>query len=333
MREYSHMTTQRQQAQPIDGVTGLLDLFDRFPLVALGEMHGVEQGAQFIEALVRHPTFSERATAIVVEFGNAFHQQVVDDYIAGGDVELFALRGVWQDLLGAGPWGFREAIYPSFFASVRAVNESLPEARRIRVLLGDPPVNWKAVRTRADLDAFADRDGHFARVVVDDVLRTGQRALLLAGAFHLLRAEPFISPTPHAAPMNLVQRLEHEYPGSTYVVVPHSDISEPERVEIERQLASWPTPCIAAIRGTWLQDVSAYSVFGQCITWVLPDGTTKRPVASPGLTLGDLFDAYLYLGPIAELTNADENHRPLDDEDAAEVARRKAFFAPLYQDD
>lgn len=60
----------------------------KFPLVALGEMHGVEQGADFIVDVVRHPLFAARINAIVVEFGNAFHQTVADAYVAGADVPM-----------------------------------------------------------------------------------------------------------------------------------------------------------------------------------------------------------------------------------------------------
>jgi hypothetical protein len=100
------------QLEPTAGVTGLLDLFERFPLVALGEMHGVEQGADFILEVVRHPLFAKRVNAIVVEFGNAFHQPIADAYVAGGDVPTSTVRRIWHDFAGAaGPWGARQPIY------------------------------------------------------------------------------------------------------------------------------------------------------------------------------------------------------------------------------
>src|SRR5580704_2740583 len=105
----------------------LIDLFDDYPLVALGEMHGVEQGARFIEAVIRDPRFAERVSTIVVEFGNARHQAVADAYVAG---EAVAIEPVFHDFVGAGPTGFRAAIYPAFFATVREVNTALPAGRR-----------------------------------------------------------------------------------------------------------------------------------------------------------------------------------------------------------
>jgi hypothetical protein len=43
-------------ADAISALDGVLALFDEAPIVGLAEKHGVEQGAAFVEDLVRHPT-------------------------------------------------------------------------------------------------------------------------------------------------------------------------------------------------------------------------------------------------------------------------------------
>jgi hypothetical protein len=321
------------ECEPTDGVTGLLDLFERFPLVALGEMHGVEQGADFILDVVRHPLFAGRVNAIVVEFGNAFHQRVADAYVAGADVPMSAVRRIWHDLAGAvGPWGFRAAIYEQFFSSARALNQSLPPDQRIRVLLGDPPVDWTAIRTPEDAqNVRGERDEHFARVVERMVLDRGQRALLLAGMFHLFRAHeiPFRSPSAiEPAHGTLTQILDYGHPGTTYVVMPHHDIGFPKKLaEMEARLASWPVPGLAPVGNSWLGELSATTMFGGLDTKrILPDGTVTKPFAGSSLTLGDMVDAYLYLGPSAAYTWSEPNLTPVNDEDRAEVERRAALL-------
>lgn len=166
----------------MSAVGEFIALFDDYPLVALGEMHGIEQGARFIEAVIRDPRFAERASTIVIEFGNARHQALADAYVAG---EAVAIEPVFHDFVGAGPTGFRAAIYPDFFATVRAVNRSLPVARRLRVLLGDPPLDWATASPADVLAAAGSRDEHFASVVGEH-----RNALLLAGAFHLMNVPP-----------------------------------------------------------------------------------------------------------------------------------------------
>jgi hypothetical protein len=323
-----------QDCEPTAGVTGLLDLFERFTLVALGEMHGVEQGADFVLEVVRHPLFAERVNAIVVEFGNAFHQQVADAYVAGADVPMSAVRRIWHDFAGAaGPWGARMPIYEQFFSSIRGLNESLPADQRIRVLLGDPPVDWSAIRTREDARTIrGGRDEHFASVVERLVLERGQRALLLAGIHHLFRVRSLdVAPRPGLDPpahRNITQLLEDGHPGSTYVVMPHPGEPDVEKLaELEARLASWPIPSLAAVRNSWLDELSAATMFGGGNTRLFwPDGKLTKPFAGSSATLGDLIDAYLYLGPAAAYTWSKPSLTPVDEEDRAEVERRAALL-------
>ena len=124
-------------------IPGLLDLFATHPLVALGEMHGSQDQADFVNALLHHPAFPATVQVIVYEVGNARHQAVVDRFVAGEPVAARDLRRVWRDFFG---WGFDAPIYEQFFRTVRAVNRTLPPAQRLRVLLGDPPIDWSQIQ-------------------------------------------------------------------------------------------------------------------------------------------------------------------------------------------
>jgi hypothetical protein len=90
----------RPALAPLPAVTGLLDLFATHPLVACGELHGCQDESEFITALLHHPAFPRTVQVIVVEFGNARHQAVVDRFIAGEPVAarapaaLLRARGV-----------------------------------------------------------------------------------------------------------------------------------------------------------------------------------------------------------------------------------------------
>ena len=141
-----------------------------------------------------------------MEFGNARFQPLMDRYISGGDVAESDLRHVWRDTTQfSGVWD--RPIYGDFFRAVRDVNASLPPARKLRVLLGDPPVDWELVR-RIDegpasgrvgmvringiwiekaKEATLDRDAHAAQVVMRDVVARHRRALLVFGDGHLRR--------------------------------------------------------------------------------------------------------------------------------------------------
>src|SRR5262247_1930130 len=168
-----------------NAVEGLIAAFDSFPIVALGELHWCLNEHEFIAALIKHPSFAEKVNDIVVEFGNAKYQPVMDRYIVGETVARAKLRQVWRNTTQTS-MVLDVPIYEKFFATVRAVNQRLPGQKRLRVLLGDPPVDWDVIKTSADMKPeLFDRDGHFTSVVENEVLGKGRKALLISGTAHL----------------------------------------------------------------------------------------------------------------------------------------------------
>ncbi len=211
------MMPARPALEPMPAITGLLELFATHPLVAVGEVHGLQDEADFITALLYHPGFPASVQVIVVEFGNARHQAVVDRFISGEPVAARDLRPVWRDFFG---WGFDAPIYEQFFRTVRAINRTLPPAQRLRVLLGDPPADWSEIPPGADIPSLMEqRDAHYTAVVETHVLAPGLHGLLIAGLAHFVRVWPNqFQPPP---PENIAQRLERTQPGSVHVIFPH----------------------------------------------------------------------------------------------------------------
>jgi len=66
---------------------------------------------------------------------------VLDRYIAGEDVPFKEVQKVWRNTtqMMCGWSGFFE----QFFPVVRAINQERPLGKRLRVLAGDPPVDWE----------------------------------------------------------------------------------------------------------------------------------------------------------------------------------------------
>ena len=85
-------------ASPADPATIILNAFRTHPIVALSEgQHWNEQGHAFRASLLRDPRLSKVVNDIVVEFGDARYQGIIDRYIAGSDVPYDELRHVWED--------------------------------------------------------------------------------------------------------------------------------------------------------------------------------------------------------------------------------------------
>jgi hypothetical protein len=155
------------------------------------------------------------------------------------------------------------------------------------------------------------RDEHVAGVVEKEVLAHNRRALLLAGAGHLGRLSDI-------AGGNVVQRLERLRPGSCVVVFTHyvfEDVAARKATELdrlERRLSRWPVPWLARIQGTWLAGVDPVLLVGDTARITDREGSVREVEAPPfraddgmpldGVTLGDVADFYLYLGPVSALT-------------------------------
>jgi hypothetical protein len=295
------MLPSRPALEPMPAIPALLDLFATHPLVALGEMHSSQDQADFITALLHHPAFPATVQVIVFEVGNARHQAVVDRFVAGEPIAARDLRPVWRDFFG---WGFDAPIYEQFFRTVRAINRTLPAAQRLRVRLGDPPVDWSQTQFTLETEHIwqEQRDAHFTEVVETQVLAPGHHGLLIAGLFHFIRDWPVEVPYPLHE--NVVQRLERKHPGSVHVIFPHIGFG-PENSILEPYLADWPIPSLASLRTTWLGELSAALHFGN---FPPPPGVElEPPPLKPGFTLGHMADSYLYLGPRSSLTKSTVN--------------------------
>jgi hypothetical protein len=229
--------------RPVNAVAAILDAFRTHSVVALDEEHTDERAHSFRLALIREPRFPLVVNDIVVEFGNSLHQNVLDRFVAGEQVADDTLRRIWQDTTQAHTIWDRP-IYEEFFRAVRTVNAALPSGRRLRVLLGDPPIDWTKVSTPQELrNASAGRGSHPVDVIRREVMAKQRRALVVYGAIHLWRRNP-LQPGP-----NLIERLEKETRTSAFVVVTHPFVNIRS---LGVDPASWPVPSVVVTRGTAL---------------------------------------------------------------------------------
>jgi hypothetical protein len=294
--------------KPADAFDGIVKAFDKFPIVALGEAHWLQEEADFIAKLIRHPDFPAKVNAIVVECGNALYQDVIDRYVAGKEVSRTELQQVWRNTTQFLVWD--AAIYEQFFVNVRAVNQSLPAARRLRVLLGDPPIDWSKVQTREDFSTFS-RSDHVRKVVEQEVLTKNLKALIIYGVGHVVRNK-----------IGTFSPLAQKYPQSMFVITPHHGFLKGND-ELEPRLAKWPKPSIALVKGTWLGALD-----GSLIVRV----TAREPGRGPynpftGTKIEELVDAYLYLGPLDSLTTSVPSPETYQDEAYVKELKMRHFIA------
>lgn len=271
-------------AAPAEPISAIVEAFRSHALVALGNVEGGnEQSHAFQLSLIRDPRFTAVANDIVVEFGSARYQDVVDRFVRGEEVAYESLRRVWQDTTQV-EYEWDLPIYEEFFRAVRAVNASLPRARQLRVLLGDPPIEWEHVRNLQDLEkAMGDRDLYAVDVLRREVLAKGRRALVIYGGAHLIRKNT----TPGAADewgRGIIARIEKDRLATAFTILPET---RRDLRELQPDVASWPVPSLARLAGTAL---------GSAI-WAT--GPQRRAVRSE-----EQIDAILYLGSPSSMTAA-----------------------------
>src|SRR5262249_8756509 len=147
-------------------------------------------------------------------------------------------------------------VYEEFFRTVRATNASLPSSRRLRVLLGDSPVDWDHIHSFDDLyREMGDRDANAVQVLQQEVLAKGRRALVVYGGQHLLRTNSG----------GIVFQLEKNYSTKVFVVLPQT---RRDLTAVQADIVSWPMPSAAFVRGTALGSVAAEARSGETpIRW------------------------------------------------------------------
>jgi len=177
------------EPRPENATSAILQAFHAFPIVAIGESHRNQQVHDFIVSFVNQPGFGQTVNDIVVEFGNAKYQEMVDHYIAGARITLSELRHACRDTVNILVWD--APVYKRFFRVVRAANLRHPE-RRVRVLLADPPIDWGSIERRDQWEQIAGtRDEFAANVIEHKVLSKHHRGLLIFGSGHVTRENAF----------------------------------------------------------------------------------------------------------------------------------------------
>jgi hypothetical protein len=285
-------------AVPLRPADAIRDAFRTHAVVALGEgvSHGDETAYGFRVALLRDRPLCETVDDLVVEFGSARYQDVIDRFVRGEEVSEVSLRRVWQETTQPGVLA-DSTIYQDFLREVRITNATLPASHRLRVLLGDPPIDWDHVSTPAEFGRWLDqRDSYPADLIRREVLAKGRRALLIYGQMHFQRRNVMSNyDMSFPAAETLVSLLERNAPESVFTIWPVADLER-----LQPGIDSWPIPSIAPIAGTVLgaTDFAAYRPPNE------PRMTMENGRFVPvlrdrwkALRADEQFDAVMYEGP------------------------------------
>jgi hypothetical protein len=307
---------QSREPKPEDALRGTIAAFESYRVVALGDYHGTKDLYDFVFALIRHPAFPAATNDIVVECTSVSIQPLLDRFIAGDDVPIADARRLWRDQTH--PPCSVDPLRERLFKLVRRVNQTLEPARRLRVLAGEPPLDWKTLTPERHRDFMEHRETSLASVLSTEVIARGRKALVLYGGGHLN----------HGVAEMAMGRFEEKHPGVAFVIALYTGASEVGRgcglpatvngLSIDAKLRAWPVPSLARTKGTWLADFDR-SRFSRPI-----------PKLAPGV---DPIDAYLYLGPPDVLLREPPSVYPfLDPGFTTELQRRGTVMIGTFRD-
>jgi hypothetical protein len=289
-------------------------------LVGLGETHQLQEHHDLLQTLISDPRLPDVVDDIVVEFGNALYQDTIDAFVLDGRPVADAdLRPIWRNTTQSPLETWDEPVYEQFFRRVRAVNQTRPPHRRMRVLLGDPPIDWSTITSQQQKFSYLmQRNTYPASLVQQQVLTKGRRALLCYGADHLLHANP-VSGSGKAA---LVPLIEQQTGVRTYTIADLIPL-DTDPGGLGPKLANQPRGTVIPTAATWLGQFNAADV--------LPgDLRQNGQSANCNTPLGEILDAGLYLGKPSDLTASWPNPAIfLDPTYWAELQRRDALAGNL----
>lgn len=312
-------------------VRGVVELCGRYPLVLMGERHGLIQQHSFLHALISDEGFQDRVDVLFFEVGNARYQSLVDDYISGQDVRAESLQRVWQDMCTSPFTAIEAGVYADFYRKVREVNGALPAEKRFKVVLCDPAFDWGESERMSIGDfvsyrnnALARRDRHYYEQVRNHVFDAGLRGFAVVGRSHLAPA------TPGGEPATVGGMLRANHPGGVFVIAPTYNMmgnirGNPgaftgEQVEAVRIMSERVGPVLMSPQGSGLAELDGSALLGEDRS-MGPDGNTQ--IGGSGTALIQIADALLHLGPDSAMDLEREAYSPGY---RAELDRRRRLF-------
>ena len=292
---------------PTNATAAVLEAFQTHDIVMFGEIHNNKQEYEWLDALVANSEFADRVDDIVVELGNSLYQKSVDRYIAGEAVPIADVQRAWRSTLGLGP---PPPIYGDLYKVVRETNMRRRGKHQMRVLCGDPYINWAKVKTKDDIGPFlGHRDQWYAQVVKDEVVAKHHRAFLIAGSNHFLRG---------AGHPNYIEPALRRAGARTFVIVAGTNAVKGYD-DLDHRFDSWPTPSIALLNGNWI---------GELLTLPVISGGTEK--TDSDVKLRDAADALLYLGPRDSLIVVSAARDEVDDTSYGKELLRRMKLLGFY---
>lgn len=268
---------------PVDYI---LDKFKSYPIVAIGEMHEIENDLNLLIEVVKNKTFIDEVGVVVWEFGNSNYQKDIDKIINAENFDKQLISKMYKD--HTHPWGWPFECYIDFYRAVWEINKSRKNA--IKVLLADIPIHWDEIKTTEDYkNRAAKRDSYMADILENEIINKGKKALFYAGRNHTLKLLKMKDGTYRETAVYLVNK---KYPKKIFTTFIHHSNQYNEKNDETRRISDGLFDYIFKKRndepiGFDLEN----NYFGNQNQLNIDFITSPFP-----FHLSDLYDGYLFIG-------------------------------------
>ncbi|MCC8252769.1 hypothetical protein [Vibrio campbellii] len=286
---FDSSTQSRSNAQ-LEGMISPLTFFkaklEAGAILAIGEAHWYGELFEKMTDVLLDAELDGVFSHLFIEFGNAKHQALLNNYLMGEMVTDAELAAVWLDSVAFPAW--LHPCYGQFFQRLRAAN---PQRKvPINVVLTEPAFQWQDIAHAGESAKInAQRDQALVDGVEKQAVKGDRGVVVLVGARHILKRSPTLG---FMAKHKTFGDLAQQKFAQRYVSVwPHILTSEFSHTE-------------HGIYATTQPKLSQKSFL---------DLIPKKPPVNPYafISLDKLVDAYWYLGPQRRQLDAQGVNVPL----------------------
>jgi uncharacterized iron-regulated protein len=285
----------------------LINKFNTYDLVILGEDHAVKQNLDFVESLI--PQLYEKGVFnICMEFGASEKQKQMDSLTTAEQFnEAVAKEMMYYYNVG---WAYKE--YYSICEAVWKFNKSLPpESKKFRIINLSYQYNWSELkkgeqRTPDNMNkvfAKGTPDKFRATIIENEILKQKQKALLLVGTPHAytkysLCHNDFLKDNFCNCDSDwLGQRLIRKHPDKVYTIILHQPF-----YNFPNRKPFLISPCNGMIEQLMAENNNTPFGFdlGKSPMGSIAD-SSRNSLCYRNFTLGELFDGYIFLVPFSKM--------------------------------
>jgi hypothetical protein len=318
---------------PTDPVGYIQRTLQAYPIVCLAEGgHQANEPHQFLRRVLGDNTILRTVDVIIVEFAAAKHQATLDAYIRGEDIPFATLSNVWRDTgqSPVAPWD--SPLYHQLLEVIQNGNRDLPPDKKVRVIAGDPPIDWERIKTREDFEAYCTpRDPYVAELAMEQAFHLGKRVLIIFGDAHL----PRVPIAPEDPRNSITYRILSQRPDAVRAI----GFIDPENLGVEDRIDELVQETVYSTDRHWVGEINAGLFFPEIYSLVTDANTGEQEWQKVELyseyLVRDLFDALVYIGLSSEWEYvAGSFYQERDEEYLTELNRRSLvrFGHPLVSE-